>query len=107
MKSQNASFAVFTRDPFGRFLFISPSARGILDRALNELLEFSLFEFLSDSLCNQKIRNLWSPQSNEENNSFSIEILGNQGTLIRLDVTETAVIVREQDYRICRIYQAI
>jgi DNA-binding CsgD family transcriptional regulator len=92
VKSPNAPFAVYTRDPLGRFLFLSPSARVILDRALNELLEFSLLECLSDSLCNQKIRNLWSPQSNEENNSFSIEILGIQGALIRLDVTETAVI---------------
>ena len=96
VKSENASFAVFTRDPFGRFLFISPSAGGILDRSRSELLEFSLFEFLSDSSCNQKIRNLWSPQSHEENNSFSIEILGNHGTLIRLDVTETAIISENQ-----------
>ena len=91
VKSENAPFAVFTRDLFGRFLFVSPSARDILDRALNELLEFSLFEFLSDTSCNQRIRILWSPQSLEENNSFNIEILGSQGTLIRLDVTETAV----------------
>ena len=92
VKSENAAFVVFTRDPFGRFLFVSPSVEGILDRTRNELLEFSLFEFLSDSSCNQRIRSLWTPQSQEENNSFSIETLGNHGTLIRLDVTETAII---------------
>jgi DNA-binding CsgD family transcriptional regulator len=92
VKSENAPFAVFTRDPFGHFLFLSPSARRILDRTSDELLQSSLFEFLSDATCNQKIRTLWTPQSSEENNSFTIELLGNQGSVLRIDVTETAVV---------------
>lgn len=91
-KSENAAFAIFTRDLFGRFQFLGASAKKILDRSQNELLETSIFKFLSESSCNQKIRSLWSPQSREENSSFSIEILGNHGNLIRLDVVETAVL---------------
>lgn len=91
VKSEGAPFAVFTRDPFGRFLYLSPSAQHILDRSIDELLQLSLLEFLSDAACNHKIRSLWNSQSSSENNAFMVETSGNQGALLRLDVSETAI----------------
>lgn len=95
-KSENADFAIFTRDLSGRFLFLGASAKKILERSHGELLETPIFEFLSESLCNQRIRTLWSPLSNEENNSFGVEVLSSHGNLIRLDIMETAVLSNNQ-----------
>ena len=95
-RAENADFAIFTRDLFGRFLFLGASASKILERNHGELLETPIFEFLSESLCNQKIRALWSPLSHEENNSFSVEVLSSNGNLIRLDIMETAVLSNSQ-----------
>lgn len=95
-KSENADFAIFSRDLFGRFMFLGASASKILERPHGDLLETPIFHFLSESLCNQQIRTLWSPLSQEENNFFSVEVLTSNGNLIRLDIMETVVLSNHQ-----------
>ncbi len=91
MKAEGAPFAVFTRDRLVDFLYLSPSAQHILDRSIDELLQLSLLEFLSDALATIRYAPSGTPNLRRKNNAFMVETLGNQGALLRLDVSETAI----------------
>jgi DNA-binding CsgD family transcriptional regulator len=90
-KSANAPFSFFTRDIFGRFLFVSPSAEMVLDRPVSELLQSSLLAVLTDHPCNHSLRQAWSPNSPAESGNFSVEIYGTHGAVIRAELTEMAI----------------
>ncbi|XZE21171.1 LuxR C-terminal-related transcriptional regulator [Pirellulaceae bacterium SH449] len=90
-KSSTAPFSLFSRDLFGRFLFISPSAESVLDRSANELIQFSLLAYLTDNPCNQKLRQAWGPKSSAETGSFLVEIYGSHGEIVRAELTEIAI----------------